>query len=202
MSNYRHITPGGCGSHWLGRFMRDCYNARFPAGWNGHRRNPDLNAAPENRIIYLTADPFDTILSFDRRGFLKNKKHCQNMQGNVELMDKINHHGGMNGLIKFGEDPFKLEDHIDQWMGFDRRTYDLMIVKYENLLYHIKDVLDFFELDSGNDRITRFQNSHVSRRSKWEQVDEKTKRGIEDIYGEYRNKWLALDSKILFKRSG
>lgn len=201
MSNYRHITPGGCGSHWLGRFMRESCGMRFPSGWNGHARDPNKNAAPENKIIYLMADPYDTMMSFQRRGFFHNSAHCQQMSGNMKLMQQIKEKGGLPFLIKQGQDPYEFEAHLKGWMEYDERKYDLLVVKYEHLLELIPDVLTFFNAYTP-ERVERFRKSYVPRQGNWDEAPDDTKRGLEAIYGEYREWWLTLDTKMLFPRSG
>lgn len=109
--NYRQITSGGCGSQWLAGFMRSKCGMAFPKGWNGHARDPKKNAAPENKIVYLTGDPFDQILSFDRRGFFLSGAHCGHMNGDTEAMKHVIN-AGIDRVIELGKDPFLIEDHI------------------------------------------------------------------------------------------
>lgn len=172
---------------------------RFTSGWNGHARNPNKNASPDNKIIYLTADPFDTLMSFDRRGFLISSSHCQQMDGNMELMKKIKDGGGLSRLIELGDDPYQFESHIRGWMDFKERSYDLMIVKYEHLVELIPDILTFFGVYT-DERVDKFRKSYVPRQGNWDKASPDTKRGLEAIYSDYREWWLTLDRKMLFPR--
>ena len=190
------VSPGGCGTHGFNVFMWEACGKHMADGWNSHRRDPNTGIPSPSRVLYLYADPFNTVLSFDRRSFLINQEHCRNMSGDVnglhKLVDK-----SLYGYLDNGIDYFDLAGHVHGWMNFWQRKYDVMFVQYEHLREHLPDILKWWDLPPEKAGLFRWKD----RTANWENESKETLEKLYAMYGSHREWYYSLDSKILKNRA-
>jgi len=192
---YYLISHGGCGTHAYLDLMYKCGKAR-PPGWKSHRRDPNIEITTPGRMVYLYGDPYDAMLSFDRRGFFEHESHCRNISGDAAGMGRLRDKS-LLGFLRNGIEYFDIANHVRGWMNYSARSYDIMFVKYERLAYLIPDILDYLDIPSECQK--HFQ--WVPRQSKWQNASPEIQQRLESMFGEYREWWMGLDDKILLHRS-
>lgn len=186
----RLISHGGCGTAWFLNGIK----LSLPAGWITHSRDPNIeNFEPYNirKMIYLYGDPYNTILSYHRRGFISDPdaKHCRHMNGDYNGLIKFKSRN-LQGFLNNGYDFFRLEDHVNTWMNYTNRKYKIMFVKYESLPQTLPEITKWLGIE---DR----QLVPVKRISDWEKSEGKVKDGLHKMFGKYRERWLQFEDLIV-----
>lgn len=186
------VTPGACGTHMMARLigLREHSNGRVApttveaahatAKYSRHRRNPDIRDA--DHVIYMYSNPYDTILSFHRRGFFNGPGHCQHIDGDVEYFMK-HVSGGCTAeeYLKLPIDSFGIEDHFYSYYNFDDRKYNIMFVKYESLEKTIPEVLKWL---NSSHKLSEFK--FKKRNSDWTDQPENIKELLEKKFGNHK----------------
>lgn len=189
MSHHFLASPGGCGTHALNAFLRSQGLTKVP-GWNTHCPwHAKLPVNDPKRLVYLYANPYDTIISFERREFMRNDKHLSNMSGNQEMLRVAP--GGIWTLATFlknGVDYFKLEKHFDTWFNSDDR-YSVMFVKYEELPTYLPEMMKRWGANPKH--AERFE--FVPRKSNWYEQSDEIKQGLERMYGKFYERLEAME---------
>lgn len=147
------VTMGACGTYMMKDLIHPISLSSDIKNFNRHRRDPNIKGV--DKVVYLYSNPYDTILSYHRRGFMtKNGAgHCYYIGGDCVFLNN-NLNLNLINFLKLEYDPFKLKDHFLGYLNFQERGYDILFVKYEFLNKYIDTVLDWF----GCDQIaTKFQ---------------------------------------------
>jgi len=191
MSERYIITPGACGTHALIDFMGSSYSKR-----DHHRRNSNSFQA-NSKIVYLFANPYDTILSFFRRNDQGGKfleSHCKHMEGNDGYFHKKKI--TLEEFLKDPNDPFMLEDHYLEYVNNVNRNYDLLVVRYDTLKYEgPKSIIDFWGLD-----IDPSKFKFIKRNSCWTDQSEEIQDLFYQKYGKFKDMYDQLPNSQLYKR--
>lgn len=178
ISQYFLVTPGGCGTHYLAKFLAG-KPAGMPVGWKTHRRVDAVG--PHNKLVYLYANPYDTFLSFVRRGFLEGREHLRHLGADPMEMDKIDPQPwSMQKYLEQGVDFFQLHTHFMGW--YEARGRTVMFVKYEELPQHLPRMLQRWGLPE------EFADgfSFEPRASNWTSEESWVQERLEVIYGEHK----------------
>ena len=180
------IGPGGCGMH----FMRSLFEDE--ASCFTHTRRID-SVQKGDKVLYIFVDPYNAVLSYDRRGFLKQSHHVRNIEGDIEGFNQ----GSPWDLSKFlsnGTDFFLLYDHFNRWYMHHEREYEIAFVKYESLSTSMDSVCEFFGLPHK-------QFSYKARNSDWNNLDEQELAMLQSMYGDYHKVWSELPDFFIHKSS-
>ena len=97
----------------------------------------DYTVQRDFRALYMVADPRDAILSVFRRGY--QHWHIQRMEGDVSLW---NYSWNLEQFLSHEYDHFRIREHFDNWTKA-RRSYPIMIIKYDALWDHLSEVFEF-----------------------------------------------------------
>jgi hypothetical protein len=120
------VTPGAAGTKALEAVGGLALKNGDPS-FNTHNRDTSC-VPPDARVAYVYSNAFDTILSFWRRGFMKDPAHAFNLGVHRPTVwtgpDKLE-----TWLHNMELDPFKLREHMSVW--FCRPG--TLFVKYETL---------------------------------------------------------------------
>lgn len=184
------ITPGASGTYMLSDLVGINHLNNGILNFNRHRRNPDIKNC--SHVIYLYSNPYDTILSYHRRGFTNDIMHCKHMEGDVNFLKK-NLTDNLLSHLNLEIDPFNIKDHFMGYFNFDKRNYKIMFVKYENLDKHINEVLRWL---NSEDKISNF--FFKKRNSKWGNESEEVKILLKKRFGQHKEFLDKLPS-IIYK---
>lgn len=193
------VSPGGCGTFFMRDVvLRENYNKFFEAEKaNTHRPNPNMPPNFKGKIIYLYSNPYNMILSFFKRGFLKSPYlHCKYIGGNLAEISK-KEEWKLQEYLENGIDFFNLEKHFHNWFEFSQRNYEIMFVKYEFLQYSIEKILDWYGLP---DRIDYFKSNFRKRKSNWTNQKIEIIEGLYKIYGSHKEFLDGLAEIEIFGR--
>lgn len=201
MSTYLQ-TMGGAGTYAIHDFLKKVKGKVITKGVEGknnpHSRNPKYqeywNHKYNGKVVYLYSNPYDTILSFYRRGFFNNINHYKNLECNN--LNKIKLGLSLEEFLKNGEDYFQLEEHFKNWYNYKDRYYDIMFIKYEKLEKNIISFMSWFDI-SEKDAL-KFKVK--KRNSDWRNENDNIKKGLKHIYGDFKQFLDELDDKIIFKK--
>jgi len=143
------ITVGSCGTKWLekiGLVTPPGGNSQGKRNYGGaHCRFPNqVYEMGYRKVIYLIADPIETIISYWNRGFMQNKNHLLNMSGNFEDFDSFkNHPQNILSWSMFDKKPFMLHQHYLKWTTQNIKNFDVMFIKYETLSDNFENLSTF-----------------------------------------------------------
>ena len=176
------ITQGSCGTYALRNAVGEHYNKID--GWNTHSRNPEVT--PQNsRVVYLFANPYDTILSYFRRdkeefnsqgGFLF--AHVEHIGGDTEYFKKPDNRL-LENFVKDDYDPFFLSSHLESWVLNESRNYALKIMKYESLAVNgIVPFMDYWDLPK------EVSFNFKQRNSAWQRESPEIQTALRQKYGD------------------
>lgn len=186
------ITPGSAGTYYMRDFLGKHYN---PLRINPHRRDPKMAPSFKGRMAYLYSNPYDTVLSYHRRGFMARPfEHCRHIGGDFNGL-KQRPSWILQDYLDNGIDYFRLENHFRTWFDFQKRTYDIMFIKYESLPKTINKLLEWYELDSSLAKNFNFKRRH----SAWQSCPESIKNGLERIYGSFKRRLDGLDNIVILR---
>ena len=186
---------GGAGTSMLCRFLErngaDLPRTVAPnnvekdwAPWKHMRTPPPDQWVPDDfRAIYVVSDPRNAVVSVFRRGY--QYAHAQRIDGAVEQfypsMD-------LSEYLTLGTDPFRLEDHFEQWTKCNR-DYPILIVKYDRLWDRIEKIVEFAGL---SDDVKHDFPERRARSSDWQDLPEPEKTRIDDLLGPLARKIRSL----------
>ena len=171
------ITPGAAGTYYMKDFLGKSYN---PLGWNPHRRNPRMPDNFKGRMVYLYSNPYTTILSYHRRGFLRKPfTHCLNIEGDLSYLSQ-KAIWSLEDFLEGGYDAFKIQEHFMKWYDFKDRNYDIMFIKYECLPQLIGQLLEWYELPQSLANRFDFKNRNSSYEAQSENIQKKLRRIFEE----------------------
>lgn len=147
------------------------------------------------RALFLIGNPYNSIVSIFDRNHKIIKIHEISMNfgklwfKNKEEMNPIlNDNTTLDEYLNLGRDLFNMEEHLENWLNYERKDLDIIIVKYENLENHIEEVMKF--LRCSKLFIVKKRNSN------WELKPTKTKENLMKIYGNLKNKIDKLPSIV------
>lgn len=189
MYNTVLITPGAAGTFMMADLIGIKNLNNNIQGFNRHQKNPDIKNC--THVVYLYSNPYDTILSYYRRGFMSNIIHCMNMGGDVEFFQK-NKTNNLIEFLKLDKEPFEIEKHFLNYYHFNDRKYKIMFVKYEYLTNHIEKVLEWF---NSKEKIKDF--SFTERNSKWQNQDDEVKKLLKQKIGSHKDFIDSLPSMFI-----
>lgn len=179
MMHVEMVTPGSAGTYYMKSFLGKNYN---PLKLNTHRRNPKMPKRFKGRVVYLYSNPYDTILSYYRRGFLKEPyDHCSHIEGDLKGIREKNK-WFLQEFLKNGRDFFQLGDHFRQWFSYNGRTYDILFIKYESLLQTLPQLIEWYELPKEK-MLKKFH--FTARNSSWRNQPREIQEGLWKIYGDH-----------------
>ena len=116
-------------------------------GWSAHERNPVLVPERPTRVLYIVGNPYNQLLSFQRRGFLRAPyEHCKHVSGDV-LGISQRPAWTLQEYLENGEDFFGLAEHFDGWWTHRDREYEIMFVRYETLPRVMVQLCDWFGIE-------------------------------------------------------
>jgi hypothetical protein len=192
MMNNFLITQGSCGTYALKYCMGEYFNYGYKIPWNTHSNNP--NTPPkDSRVVYLFANPYDTILSYFRRdkvefncngGFLF--PHTTNIGGDVDYF-KNPENRIIENFLKDEYDPFFLREHYDKWATYNERNYDLVMMRYEELSENgVSSFIDYWDLPKN------LEFKFRKRSSDWQNEPQEIQDRLKQKYGEYFDAYHSL----------
>lgn len=190
--NIEIVTPGACGTYYIASLLGIQYNK---LNLNTHRRNPSMPKNFKGKIIYLYSNPYDAIISFHRRGFLKKPySHCTHIGGDLKILNQKKE-WTLKEYLSLGIDCFKLQEHFRSWFDFDKRTYDIMFIKYESLPTTIDKLLEWYQLPNLKNNF-----KFIKRRSNWKEQPKEIIDKLDLVYGEYKNYLNGLAEVICLEK--
>jgi len=156
-NNFTLCSQGRCGSVPIMQCLEQAGLTRiYPSYYDNytsqicidnHRRIPPKDSS--NKILYMYADPRNTILDSLSRGENNDWawSHCNHLEGYQEYFGRFSTKVTIRNLLEDGIDPFRLEEHFLNWLN-SKIHYELMLLKYEALENPsvFQKVLDFFEV--------------------------------------------------------
>lgn len=139
--DYRLVSSGGVGSCAVERWVADRLTMK---GWSAHQRDPRIE--PQGRpvrVLYIVGNPYNQLLSFHRRGFLKAPyTHCRHVAGDVDGLSARDE-WTVEEYVRNGVDYFRLQSHFAGWWEYRARDYEIMFVRYETMP-HVLDAMRLF----------------------------------------------------------
>jgi len=175
------ITPGASGTFMLKDLVGMETLNNGAKSYKRHRRDPNITNA--DHIIYMYSNPYDTILSYHRRGFINKPEinpHCYNMDGDVNYLLK-NKNLPLENFLSLPKDPFMVEDHFLKYYNFNERKYNIMFVKYESLEKNIIKVLEWL---NSSDKLSNF--NFKKRNSNWKDQPKKMQELLNNKFGKHK----------------
>jgi hypothetical protein len=175
------------------------------SNWNTHSRNPEL--PPENsKVMYLFANPYDTVLSYFRRAVWNDESncqssnnswlehHCRNLEGDSRYFNKPENRV-LENFLKDDYDPFLLSEHIEKWMSHENRNYELWLMRYESLSINgINPFIEYWNLPKDMSFNFKIRNSD------WKSNSVEIQQGLERKYGSLFEIYYSLP--LVSKLSG
>lgn len=153
-----------------------------------------------DKVVYMASNPFDWVCAM----FNVNKKpgkgdflisQTRFNEGNWEyFLDKeqldIDYY-----LTNMSKDEFGFKEHIENFINYDERHYDLLFFKYESLeKYGMDVILDFWNLENNNTFKWR------KRSNSWKNLSDKTKKLLEDKYGDVMEWFDSLPEYKIYSK--
>ncbi len=178
---------GGSGMTYLKRKLG--WTNKEPNSWQHFRYLNEefmgfrVNVNPDNKIVYLFSHPFDTLLSFERRGFLENYDMAvANLQGDFEKYRKLKI-SCLKEYLSHGHDLFMFGHHFNQFYNLPN---NVLFVKYEALRYKINLISRWSNVGIDSDE------PFIDRNSDFTKCDCKTLRGLIDTHGAWADHYNSL----------
>ena len=135
------------------------------------------------KIVYLFAHPFDTLLSFERRGFLENYDMAvANLQGDLEKYRKLK----IDCLKKYvdcKQDLFMFGHHFNSFYNLPNKV---LFIKYESLSENIKFISRWTDISIDTDE------PFIERNSDFKKCDCSILKGMIDIHGAWADHYNNL----------
>lgn len=185
---------GGSGMTYLKRKFN--FINKEPESWqhfryfNSSSMGVRLDIPKDVKIVYLFAHPFDTLLSFERRGFLKDYGLAvSNLQGDVEgyeLFDVSN----LKEYVKTKMDFFMFGNHFHRFYNLPN---NVLFIKYEAL----KDNIDFISDWAGVPVVS--EEPFSERSSDFTKCDCNTLKGLIEIHGGWADHYNKLPDSFTNK---
>lgn len=174
--NYQ-VSPGGVGSCALEDFFGGAIN-HPRSSWNAHERDP--SKLPEGaKATYVFGDPYNIILSYFRRGFLKYPYTHATHMGITSPVLLAKQEWSIEDFLNLKEDPFKLEEHFLNWMYSGR---NLMMIRYESLPRTINYLCSWYGLPFEYGNSFKF----IPRASDFDKLDAELKKKMRRLYGGFK----------------
>jgi len=148
-----------------------------------------------DKAVYIFSDPVEAVMSFFRRrseGYNRTMRglgtpvkdwvvgHCKNIGGDYTQMNKD---WDLTSYLEQGEELLGLERHFDNWSSA-RRSYPILLVKYEKMWEHLEAIHDFMECPGA---VADFPQKRT-RGSSLDNLNAKDKNNILKMYGTLREK--------------
>ena len=190
-NKYYLISTGCCGTKAVLTFLKQSGLIR-PQAWHSHRRNPNDVKAPPDSLVYLFANPYNSILCMMSR-FNRGNAHIKNIGGDIGGYSNFRPKGGWNieSYLKHGKDFFMLENHFDIWYN---SGHNVMFVKLERLPEVWPVILERW----GMDPKTVDQGFELKERnSNWQQQPDNIKQGLQNMLGKFYARYQAFDDYFI-----
>ena len=176
------VSSGGAGTHFLNKMACSLLH---PRGWKTHATRG--HSVQAQRIIYLYSNPYDQIISFDRRKFLNEKYHCLNMGGDVKgLMKGVP--WDLDKYLRGGVDHFKIEGHFESWYAVPA-AHKKIFIKYECLPDVIDELTSLCKLPDWFPK--KVKENFKPRRSDWTDQDEGMQVLLFNMFGKFYDRLSA-----------
>lgn len=187
------LSVGSSSQTYLRKVLDGVIVPHSENGWIGHERDASLPFLKGSKVMYVFTDPFEVILSYNRRGFLNHEcPHIDNIRGDADYFRSKNN-WTLEKFLDNEYDFFGIEQHFYNWYNHKKRDYDIMFIKYEHLKDNFDKVCDWYEV--GYEYCDKYEfkkrNSNVSDQ-KPEILD-----GLENIFGDFRKKLESLPNIII-----
>lgn len=162
-----------------------------------HSRYPPNIPGTKNHIkaVYVYADPIHAVLSLyskRRTGAGWDKPHTFLQYHGMNIGVTVPPLLTLSQLIDGNEDIFQLEDHFNNWLDGEAR-YPIMLIKYEVLDDRISDVEEFVG--------TKSNFTWKPRSSNIDYLNDTTRDGMLQIYGDFQKKLRSMDDVIIREKS-
>lgn len=142
-----------------------------------------LDIPKDAKIVYLFSNPLDTLLSFERRGFLEGYDMAvANLQGDFETYKKLKI-TSLKEYIYHQKDLFMFGHHFNSFYELPNKV---LFIKYEALKENIKFISRWADVTIDTDE------PFVERNSDFKKCDCKTLRGMIDIHGGWVDHYNSL----------
>jgi len=189
---YYLVSTGGVGSCAVERWAHDkLCKEHLGKRWSAHTRDPLIYTEEGVRVLYIFGNPYNQLLSFFRRGFMKAPYlHCQHVGGLVAHLSQENQ-WEIGTYLTERRECYKLRQHFEGWWGFKHRQYDIMFIRYETIPNHINDLREWFGIEE------RFE--FVPRASDFTKQSEAIQAGLVKMFGDYKEMLDALPDVTIKK---
>lgn len=178
---------GGSGMTYLKRKLS--WANKEPESWQHFRYlNQDykgvrIDIPDDAKIVYLFAHPFDTMLSFERRGFLENYDMAvANLQGDFDKYRSLKI-TSLKEYLSHGHDLFMFGHHFNQFYNLKN---NVLFIKYEALKDKIKLISRWSDVSIDSDE------PFIDRNSDFTKCDCKTLKGLIDTHGAWADHYNNL----------
>ena len=206
MSDKIFVTPGSCGTTTLlGKFRE--ISSTYLKDVHVHERDAKKvsDENPSGKVIYLFANPYDTLISYARRYnfllfasfnlgcemFMKSEDHKLKkiFTEQPDFFEKNDWEYILETYLDLNQDTFNLKHHYDQWKNTKINKLPTRFIRYEGLL---EGGLHLFQSWWNCDVLKghRFQN--VPRRSNYDNLSSTLKNKLEKMYGDWFNQYYSL----------
>ena len=189
------ITPGAAATTYLEKLLGSKAVRGGNVKFNKHTRTPP----GDGLIVYMYANPYDTIISFAKRGFLADDKACKNLGGDLKAMHKFlnlstpssqlanEHSTGLGRYLANEVDVFKFEDHFNTYLF--RIDLPIIFVKFGCLVDGkiMQQIFRQVVLNNPASRVKHMkfeQYKYTPRQSQYTHADEDITKGLRSMYGD------------------
>lgn len=187
---------GGSGMTFLKRKFG--WVNKEPESWQHFRYlNQDCNGfrvdiPNDAKIVYLFAHPFDTMLSFERRGFLESYDMAvANLQGDYEKYRKLKI-TSLKEYLSHGHDLFMFGHHFNTFYNLPNRV---LFIKYESLGENMKFLSRWANVSVDSDE------PFIDRNSDFTKCDCITLKGLINTHGAWADHYNSLPNYFTNKGS-
>jgi hypothetical protein len=144
-----------------------------------HRPRPleERTVPPGFRAIYLFGNPMNAVLSVFRRGY--QRWHFRNMTGDFDGWNE--ELSCLDGFLRRDTDPFRMEEHFENWMQADR-SYPILLLRFDTMWAHLPELFAFVGLP------TRLIDSFPEKRERhsvWQNEEERVQNQLRRMYGDF-----------------
>lgn len=174
---------GGSGYTYLKSIM----DWKNPPIHNPHQRHSHFD--PGDKFVYIFANPYDVLLSLERRGFLLNINHVGMMQGEVNYFRTF----GCKGLehyLGLGKDCLMFGHHFNSYY---MNQAEGLFIKYEALAEHMEAIRDW-----GGLRYTQ-QVAPTQRNSCFSDIDPALLAQLRTVHGNWFEHYAHLPTFFINK---
>lgn len=137
------------------------------------------------KVLFLIGNPYNSVISVFKRKYARSHEISMNygklwFKNEEEMNPVLSQDTKLEEYLDMNLDLFNINEHIENWINYETKSFDIIIVKYEFLEDHIDEIMKF--LNCSKPFEIRKRNSN------WKEEPEEIRKKLIKIYGDLKLK--------------